>query len=276
MKRIFTSLFLCTWLLTACNQESSIGSLMAIKETNMTLKEEIPQDFIPKIYHVVSVGDSLTQGVGDSTNRGGYLPYLEEHLEEQKGIKDAVIQNYGVKGNRTSQILHRIQTTEIRGALKKADIVMITTGGNDVMKVVRENFLELELDDFDHELNLYQENLNSILESIREENKEALICLIGLYNPFYSYFTDIKELNTVMDNWNEVSQIVLANYENTIFVDIAEDFKDSEENLLFTDYFHPNDRGYELIAERAFSVLQEEAFDNKYFALKRENDKHEE
>ena len=29
------------------------------------------------------MGDSLTQGVGDSTEHGGYLPYLQKQLETE-------------------------------------------------------------------------------------------------------------------------------------------------------------------------------------------------
>lgn len=249
---------------------------MSNKKATLAIKEEITPDFIPRDYSIVSVGDSLTEGFGDSTNRGGYLPYLEGILEEEKGVRDVFVQNFGVGGYRTPQVLDKLNTTEVKNAIQKADIVMITTGGNDVMKVVRENFLGLDLKDFDSELINYEKTLNSILHSIKKENEEAIIGFIGLYNPFYQYLSEIKEVDMIIDKWNAISQSVLEKYENTLFIDIAQQFRESEENLLYTDYFHPNDKGYELMANKAFFALQENALETisnrKYLALKKEEE----
>lgn len=274
MKKILTSFFLCSFLLSACDQDNSLNKILSEKKSVNIMKEEIALDFIPRTYTIVSVGDSLTQGVGDSTKRGGYLPYLEELLEGEKSIQDAQIFNFGVSGNRTTQLLNKLKTVEVKDALRKADIVMITIGGNDVMKVVRENFIGLELKDFDRELINYEKSLTSVVETIRRENQDAMIGLIGLYNPFYQYFEDVEEMDVVMQKWNDVSRLVIGKYENTLFVDIADVFQESEENLLYKDYFHPNDKGYELIAEQAYTVLQESALDilsaSKYLASKKE------
>ncbi|MDQ0155104.1 SGNH/GDSL hydrolase family protein [Robertmurraya andreesenii] len=279
MKKIFTSFFLCFFLLAGCSNEPLLDRSMAVKQSTVDLKENITSDFIPSTYTIVSIGDSLTQGVGDSTKRGGYLPYLEERLEEEKSVEDAVFYNFGVSGNRTSQVLNRVKTQEVKAALKKADIVMITTGGNDVMKVVRENFTGLQLEDFDKALIGYEKTLSSLIQSIQKEKPDATIVLIGLYNPFYAYFNEMKELDMVMKKWNQVSQSVLQKYENTIFVDIADEFRENEENLLYTDYFHPNDQGYQLIAEKAFTTLQDEALhdlaDKKFLAMKKGNEEDE-
>lgn len=273
MKRIFTSFTLCISfsLLVACNHQIE-EQPSSFKETSLTPKENIPYDFIPRTYHIVSVGDSLTQGVGDSTKRGGYVPYLQEQLEEQKGIKEAIFHNFGVSGNRTSQILNRLRTKEIRTAVKEADIVLITTGGNDIMKVVRENFSGLDMKDFDRELIHYEKTLTSVMDTIKQENEEAIIGLIGLYNPFFLFLADVKEMDMVIEKWNHVSENVLRKYDRTLFVEIADLFKDSVEDLLYSDYFHPNDKGYELMANQVFHVLQNEAVGQKLVAVKKENE----
>lgn len=36
---------------------------------------------------------------------------------------------------------------------------------------------------------------------------------------------------------------------------------ESRENLLYKDYFHPNDKGYKLIAERMFETLKSQGLD---------------
>ncbi|MDZ5473117.1 SGNH/GDSL hydrolase family protein [Bacillus sp. 31A1R] len=236
------------------------------------MKEKVPVDFIPETYHFVAAGDSLTQGVGDSLNKGGYLHYLEQLLGEERGIKSTEIQNFGIRGNRSSQLLTRLKTTEVKEAVQKADVVMLTIGGNDLMKVVRENFSNLEMRHFEKEKLHFEKNLRSIVEVIRQENKESIIILIGLYNPFMKWFSNVEELNLVMEDWNQTSQSVLAEHPHTYFVDIADIFKGSEENLLYTDYFHPNDRGYELMAGEVYSIIKSKVMstlsERKYAAQK--------
>lgn len=265
MKSILTSLFLCSIFLSACS--NNIATLLPVYENRSLqslIKEEIPDDFIPKTLNITSLGDSLTKGVGDSTNRGGYLPYLEERLEKEKGIKDVVFHNFGVSGNRTSQILERLRLKEINDSIGSSDIVILTAGGNDVMKVVKENFFSLEIQDFEKEKKQYEKNLTSIIDGVKNINPEAMIILIGLYNPFFDYFSDIREMDMIMESWNEVSQTVLSKYENAYFSSVSQPFKEAEENLFYKDYFHPNDKGYELMAKEVFSVLHGKALETLY------------
>lgn len=259
MKKIFTSLFLCSIVLTSCTPTTRVlnEENISLREYATNFKSDIPVDFIPESYTFVAAGDSLTQGVGDSSNRGGYVHFLEELLEEEKGIKSTDFYNFGVKGNRTSQLLERLKTNEVKGAVEKADVVMITIGGNDMMKVVRENFSNLDIKDFEKEKKYYEHTLRTIISTVRDTNPDSTILLVGLYNPFFKWFSNVKELDIVMEDWNDTSQSILLEYEDTHFVDIATLFKMSDENLLWTDYFHPNDRGYELIADEVYTVIKE-------------------
>lgn len=244
------------FVLSSCSQiQNQKLDQIQLRESSLENKAPIPIDFISQPFQIVSVGDSLTQGVGDSTNRGGYVPYLKEYLEKEKGITEAEIINYGVKGNRTSQLISKLKTDEVKDSLTTADMVLITIGGNDVMKVVKENFSTLELELFETEKKQFEKNLRTIIELIREVNPSGTIVLIGLYNPFYEWFPDVEEMDIIMQNWNMTSRTILTDYERAYFVDIADIFQESEENLLYTDYFHPNDLGYEKIAVRIYETL---------------------
>ncbi|WP_249927521.1 GDSL-type esterase/lipase family protein, partial [Heyndrickxia sporothermodurans] len=149
-----------------------------MKDLNVTNKP------VPKDLTIVSVGDSLTQGIGDSTNKGGYIPYLAKDLETMRMIKKVNFQNFGVRGNRTDQLLKRLQQKELGASISKADLVIITIGGNDIMKVFKDNFSELEMSKFNQALIGYKQRLNNIIKTIRKKNPHAGIVLIGLYNPF--------------------------------------------------------------------------------------------
>jgi len=205
---------------------------------------------------VVSAGDSLTQGVGDSTDQGGYLPYLKTMLEKEKGIKEVDISNFGVTGNRTTQLLKRLQSQEVRNQLQKADLVILTIGGNDIMKVVRDNISNLKISVFAEEKKSYITHLKQIMDVIVQENPQASIVLVGLYNPFSQVFSNIEEMNQIVSDWNQAGKSVIANYPNAYFVEIEDLFLNTNEDLLYTDNFHPNDKGYELIAGRLNQTLK--------------------
>jgi lysophospholipase L1-like esterase len=249
-------ILIITFVLASCShlQNQELDQIQ-LRETTVEEKPPVPIDFISHSFNIVSVGDSLTQGVGDSTNRGGYVPYLKEYLEMEKGITEAKMVNYGVRGNRTSQLISKLKTAEVKDSLKTADLVLITIGGNDVMKVVRENFSTLELELFETEKKQFEKNIRTIIESIREVNPLSTVVLIGLYNPFYEWFPEVEEMDIIMEDWNLTSRTILTDYERAYFVDIADIFRESEENLLYTDYFHPNDLGYEKIAVRIYETL---------------------
>jgi lysophospholipase L1-like esterase len=257
MKKLFPLLILPVLFLSSCNQDES-WALHHEKKTTAKVFAQVPSDFVPRKLAVVSAGDSLTQGVGDSTNEGGYMPYLETMLETEKGIKEVDFYNYGVKGNRTTQLLKRLKTPEMKDVLQEAELVILTIGGNDIMKVVRDNFSNLQLSTFTTEKESYRTHLTQIMEAIVSENPRASIVLVGLYNPFSKWFSEIKELDEIVADWNKAGQSVIANYPNAYFVPIEDMFLNATENLLYTDNFHPNDKGYELIAQRLNQTLEEQ------------------
>lgn len=258
MKKFFTLLITSILALSSCSK-AEIPQLVPEKKMAMKAFKPIPRDFMPRKLTIFSIGDSLTEGVGDSTDKGGYLPYLKKMLEKEKGISQVDFYNYGVKGNKTTQLIKRLQSNEIRYTLKSADIVILTIGGNDIMKVVKDNISNLQVSDFSKEKTLFIQHLRQIFDTINQENPSASIVLVGLYNPFMKWFSDVDELNQIVAEWNEASQSVVLNYEHAYFVEIEDIFDQSKENLLFTDNFHPNDKGYELIATRLQDSLGDRA-----------------
>jgi lysophospholipase L1-like esterase len=274
MNKVFTLLLLSTFFLSSCSQ-SDRWELHEERMASAVVYEEVPADFIPKEISIISAGDSLTEGIGDTTKTGGYLPYLRTLLEEEKGIKEVDFYNFGVKGNRTPQLLKRLQTDEMNEQLSTADLVILTIGGNDIMKVVKDNISNLQLSIFDKEKEVYINHLYQIMNTIIRANPDAYIVLVGVYNPFSQWFSDIKELDQIVSDWNVASQGVVANYQNAYFVGIEDLFKSSTESLLHTDNFHPNNKGYELIAQRLNETLEERTLPDlvkkAYMVSKEEN-----
>jgi lysophospholipase L1-like esterase len=226
-----------------------------------TLKEKVREmiegtiDFFIQDKKIVSIGDSLTQGVGDETESGGYVGILN-HTFEDNHINIS-IENFGKRGNRTDQLLKGLETEEVSTAIKDADIVLITIGANDIMKVVRNNYTNLHIEPFQEEKIKYMERLTSIFNKINELNPDSQIFLIGFYNPFERYFGDIEQLDMILDDWNQASESVTEEFENVSYIPTKDLFSNSTINLLADDNFHPNTSGYKLMAQRVLDYLNE-------------------
>jgi lysophospholipase L1-like esterase len=247
------------------NQIEDDNQLAADENQNLPITEEIKEKvravlddvfvFFKKDLRIVSIGDSLTEGVGDETESGGYVGILDHTFEDQN--LNITIENFGKKGNRSDQLLKRLEKKEIKTSIKDANIVLITIGANDIMKVVKNNWSNLDMEPFQEERVKYVERLTSIFNKIIEINPEAEIYLIGFYNPFERYFGEIEQLGMIMESWNEAGMAVTEEFENVNYIPINDIFSSSDENLLAEDHFHPNTKGYKLMARRVLDFLEE-------------------
>lgn len=208
--------------------------------------------FSGKNTQIVAIGDSLTQGVGDSTGQGGYVGILDNQINHEKKI--ASFENLGKRGNRTTHLIKRMEEPDIEKSLENTDIILITIGANDIMQVAKENFTDITYDIFAKERIHYKERLHKIFSTITKLNPDASIYLIGFYNPFQQYFDHIKELDRIVDDWNYTGKQV-AEEHGAIFIPTKDLFINGDLNLFADDHFHPNEYGYQLIAERILDYL---------------------
>ncbi|WP_342430974.1 SGNH/GDSL hydrolase family protein [Neobacillus sp. FSL H8-0543] len=236
-----------------------------VKENEKSITEDIKDkvrevvegalDLFKKDLKIVSIGDSLTEGIGDETENGGYVGILNHTFEDNN--LNITVENFGKKGNRSDQLLKRLEKEAISSAIKEADIVLITIGANDIMKVLKSNFMNVTMEPFKEERLAYIERLRSIINKINELNPETQIYLIGFYNPFEQYFGEIKELDLIIDNWNEAGKSLSEEYDNMGYIPIKDLFSDTNISLLADDKFHPNTNGYKLMAKRVLEYLKE-------------------
>ncbi|KMY50486.1 SGNH/GDSL hydrolase family protein [Peribacillus loiseleuriae] len=258
MKKKITCLLFGLFLLTSCSNLQIVSNYTLQQENELGLKGKvaIPATFFPDPIEIVSLGDSLTQGVGDTTDTGGYLPYLRHLLEKEPTITSVNFVNHGVKGNRTDQLLKRMKEENMVADIKKADAVVITIGGNDIMRVFHQNIIDLKMEQFEKARIGYEKRLEQILNKVRLNNDHAQIYLVGVYNPFSKVLSAFQELDIIMDQWNRSGRTIVEGYDNAYFIEIGDLFENTAENLLFTeDHFHPNNRGYELIANRIYQEM---------------------
>lgn len=224
-----------------------------------------------------ALGDSLTEGVGDATGQGGFVPLFAKEIENSTG-GSVSSQNFGKAGDTSTQIYNRMmKSKKITDVLKKANIITITIGGNDVLKVIRDNVTKLSSmteKDFVKPEELYQARVKKLLDKIRENNPQAQIYVLGIYNPFYLNFPDLTVMQNVIDSWNTATAGVVSQEKNTYFIPInnllykGSGDKQAVEadsstsavanNLLYTeDHFHPNNIGYQIMADAVFASYKE-------------------
>lgn len=243
-----------------------------------TQKSSNPNANNKEIIKYVAIGDSLTEGVGDLTNSGGFVPILADEIKERYKVNAVDVENFGKNGDRSDQILKRIKKSEdIQKQLGDADLITLTVGGNDLMKVIKGDVFNLTVDSFKKPLKNYQEQVTSLLTEIRKYNETAPVYVLGIYNPFYLYFPEITEMQQIVNNWNDGTEEAVIGQENMYFIPIndllykgvdgdvgvtgSEEDESSDEvtnNAIYEeDHFHPNNLGYQLMANAVREVMIE-------------------
>lgn len=219
-----------------------------------TVKQTV--NFFQQDIHITAIGDSLTKGVGDQTKQGGYIGILDKTINHSNDV--VAFSNFGKTGNRSDQLLERLKKPEIIDSIEDSDIVLVTIGSNDVTLVAKKNITDLVYSKFTEERKEFDLRLHKIIDTINDINDNVHIYILGFYNPFKKYFPDIPELNMIISDWNQTGKEATAKYENTTFIPIKDLFDSSEEELFADDNFHPNFRGYNLMAERVLEYLTDE------------------
>ena len=230
----------------------------------------------PKQLKLTAVGDSLTYGVGDATNNGGFVGLTQADLEAT-GQYQVMTKNYGVSGNTSTQILSRInKQAKIRTDLKQANIITVTAGSNDLMHVLQQHFLSLSEKEITAGSTAFQKHLTTLLTTIRKENATAPIYVFGIYNPFYVYFPKMTAMTNSVSAWNQATQKTLQGFQHVYYIDIDKVLSNGEtvankasakealkeatsgdgNPLIFSqDHFHPNNAGYAQMTKQLMTKL---------------------
>lgn len=234
------------------------------KQAAKPKKKVIPKK---KNISIVAVGDSLTQGVGDSKSvGGGYVTRLTKKVQDKYNVKTES-HNYGVSGDTSQQIMARIRSdAKMHQDLPKADIITITVGGNDFMHLLQRKGIDLTEGNIADEQVQFDKRLTQLLTDIRNYNSKAPIYLIGIYNPFSIYLANVKNAKTAFINWNKGSAKVAAGFNETYFIDINNLYQNKSINkkvektgvnpyLYKKDHFHPNGTGYDMMTDKVFDKV---------------------
>jgi len=213
-----------------------------IKKTDVVAKEKKKTGTL----QIVSLGDSLTRGVGDKEGIG-YIGRMKEDL--QKDYKQKVaLTNLAVSGAKMPDLLKQIESNGAQYSIKQADVIVLTIGGNDLFPGW-ESLGKIDLETYRPDTETFQNEAKKIIEEIRKLNTDSPIFWLGLYNPFEDV-EDLKGSSNIVVDWNASLEKLALNDKNVYITPTFDLFQNRGKDLLYSDHFHPNEVGYTYMAER--------------------------
>jgi lysophospholipase L1-like esterase len=192
---------------------------------------------------MVTLGDSLTYGVGDKSGEG-YVENLEKLIQEEKGT-NVKVRNYGIPGQESGGVVKQVKLTNIQNDIRNADYIILFIGTNDLIQSNGGDLNVINEEKIKEGAVEYEKNIQEILKTIRHENKDAPILFLGLYN---SYPDSVEHENIIVE-WNENSQKIVDDYERIKFISTNDLFKEKSKEY-FSDSLHPNEKGYDLMTKK--------------------------
>lgn len=213
-----------------------------IKKTDVVAKEKKKTGTL----QIVSLGDSLTRGVGDKEGIG-YVGRMKEDLQKDYKQKIALT-NLAVSGAKMPDLLKQIESNGAQYSIKQADVIVLTIGGNDLFSGW-ESLGKIDLETYRPDTETFQNEAKKIIEEIRKLNTDSPIFWLGLYNPFEDV-EDLKGSSNIVVDWNASLEKLALNDKNVYITPTFDLFQNRGKDLLYSDHFHPNEVGYTYMAER--------------------------
>ncbi|MCU4817623.1 MULTISPECIES: SGNH/GDSL hydrolase family protein [Bacillus cereus group] len=213
-----------------------------IKKTDVVAKEKKKTGTL----QIVSLGDSLTRGVGDKEGIG-YVGRMKEDLQKDYKQKIALT-NLAVSGAKMPDLLKQIESNGAQYSIKQADVIVLTIGGNDLFPGW-ESLGKIDLDTYRPDTETFQNEAKKIIEEIRKLNTDSPIFWLGLYNPFEDV-ENLKGSSNIVVDWNASLEKLALNDKNVYITPTFDLFQNRGKDLLYSDHFHPNEVGYTYMAER--------------------------
>ncbi|MCH5584113.1 GDSL-type esterase/lipase family protein [Shimazuella sp. AN120528] len=247
---VYVAAVLCTVFLIT-------GFVLGVKEILLpqiqTAKSTAPSEnvSVSKNGLLLGLGDSLTRGIGDSTGKG-YIGRLKQMMESKNHSSLSMI-NLAVSGQTSPQLVKQIRDIETQNFIKKADWITITIGNNDLFRGSGQ-LENIDISGAQKSLVQYKKNMTQILSTIKNLNPKATVIVMGIYNPFAGLENE-KMTSELVADWNSALLKISANYSKIIVVPTFDLFQIHNKQFLSSDHFHPNDTGYQRIADRVFPVI---------------------
>ncbi|WP_434402042.1 GDSL-type esterase/lipase family protein [Planococcus sp. 11815] len=215
---------------------------------------------IPAAY--VAIGDSLA--AGQTPNRSidsGYTDLIAQELTRNQPLA-FYSKDLAFPGFTTGDVLESIESDEAKELLGQANIITVSAGANDLLRLVQANAAEgaLSFEEIqaDYALNAARENVEMILSGLEELAPSADIYVMGYYFA-YPHARDSQKQGTAgqLEQLNDILKKE-AEQAGATFVDLADRFgEDAVELVPNSGDVHPNVDGYQEMANAFFEQYGE-------------------
>jgi lysophospholipase L1-like esterase len=221
---------------------------------------------------LVALGDSITFGYNLGENNDAPSKYAFPYLIGDYFNKD--VENLGVPGWTSDDLLQALKTPTFQTAIKKAKIITLDIGSNDILKLASQfGLLDPEnaqnpivltpeqIQAFDQATQKFSKNLPTILQTIKQTSPSAKIVLYNLYNPFPSALTYLHPLSESMI---QASNEIIDKNANKFHLPVADahtafDEKQSTLVRLAQNDIHPTIEGQQVLAGLGEQILHKKA-----------------
>ena len=215
---------------------------------------------------IVALGDSLTEGDGDDSGKG-YPGRLIALIQKIRG--GSQIANFGKSGWTSENLIkgHDGQAAQLKQALDaKPNIALVWIGSNDLWYLYEYgNPSGTTPKDEQDDLQNFRKNIETIVSELKKSGAMVFIALlddqskrpVALNGQAFTGITkgELAQMSKQVVAYNNLIKDVAAKqgamtvdfYSTKIFVDAA---------TLYSDGNHPNEKGYDVIAEMWFKAIE--------------------
>ncbi|WP_422122637.1 SGNH/GDSL hydrolase family protein [Planococcus sp. X10-3] len=208
---------------------------------------------IPAVY--IALGDSLAAGqTPESQIDTGYADLIAQELGRNQPVA-LFSKDLAFPGFTTEDVLERVTEEEAQDVLASANIITLSAGANDLLRLVQVNpadgSLQFQQIQSDFALNRARQNIEEILKQLTDAAPDADIYVMGYYFAYPHARESQKEgiaqqlatLNEILRNEAEAAGV--------IFVSVDEAFgKNATSKVPNPDDVHPNIEGYQAMANQ--------------------------
>lgn len=218
-----------------------------------SLVPEVPSEEVEEEktgYQLVLIGDSLATGIGDEVGQSLGERYVElVEADTEAGLWEVV--DLSEPGSKTGDWVVRLEERSVQEALRNADLIFLSIGGNNLKGIVQATAL-VGLVEYQETLSQYLSDFEEIMAMLEEVNPTAKVVVLGLYNPYGEAIGEEK-IQLLLE-WNAETELRVVGA-NRVYVPLFDLFQFNREAYLFLDEFHPNEEGYQAIVRRIFEVV---------------------
>ena len=206
--------------------------------------------------HHLALGDSIIHGVGAGQKEN--LVYQFSTKLAQQVDKKVESDNQGINGITSTELNSLVQEGRFDESIKRADIITINVGGNDILQTVKRVDFQSVFETYDELQTNFKKNLSDITTRVHKLNPKATIVLLELYNPLPPDNQLYPMADKMLPKWNLNIYMVASGLQSSLVVETTKVINGKHLQNLSPDGVHPNHAGYSAISEQMISQFAHE------------------